>query len=266
MSEHHQFLCPRDMHLPPPDWRALEARLLEGGYVLEPRGDRIPYRALLNLGFGLAGLNEGSYQHRDGLRTTGDVIAMYVQAGHLPADLPIRHNDTMEEALALLSQRGIVPGDLYLDNEGSDWNSPQYCLGPAARPYLNADTRAAYDADPRHFPLMLLAYDGPAPHVAVGENLSEPSLPGSDKLLESMPPFDSHVDFIGAAYEDPAAQWHCPQDGRDYRILELDWQYSLAMGFRLIRTEGLDDGSARGLAGLMEALAGQPMVCSHRHL
>ncbi len=178
MSEHHQFLCPRDMHLPPPDWRALEARLLEGGYVLEPRGDRIPYRALLNLSFGLAGLNEGSYQHRDGLRTTGDVIAMYVQAGHLPADLPIRHNDTMEEALALLSQRGIVPGDLYLDNEGSDWNSPQYCLGPAARPYLNADTRAAYDADPRYFPLMLLAYDGPAPHVAVGENLSEPSLPG----------------------------------------------------------------------------------------
>ena len=31
MSEHHQFLFPRDMHLPPPDWRALEARLLDGG-------------------------------------------------------------------------------------------------------------------------------------------------------------------------------------------------------------------------------------------
>ena len=33
---------------------------------------------------------------------------------------------------------------------------------------------------------MLLAYDGPEPNVAVGENLSEPSLPGSDQLLESM--------------------------------------------------------------------------------
>ena len=42
MSEHHQFLFPRDLHLPPPDWRALEARLLEGGYVLEPRGQSIP--------------------------------------------------------------------------------------------------------------------------------------------------------------------------------------------------------------------------------
>lgn len=196
MSEHHQFLCPRDMHLPPPDWRALEARLLEGGYVLEPRGDGIPY----------------------------------------------------------------------LYTEDSDWNSPQYWLGPAARPYLTDDTRATYDAHPKHFPLMLLAYDGPEPYVAVGENLSKPSLPGSDDLLEAMPPFDSHVYFIGAAYEDPAAQWHCAENGCDYRILELDWQYSLAMGFRMIRTEGLDEGSARGLAKLIGELAGQPMVCGHRHL
>ena len=165
MSEHHQFLCPRDMHLPPPDWRALETQLLQGGYLLEPRGDGIPYRALLNLSFGLTSLNEGSYQHREGLRTTGDVIAMYVRAGYLPADLPIRHDDTMEEALALLAEHGIVPGDLYLDNEGSDWNSPQYCLGPAARPYLTDDTRVSYDADPKNFPLMLLAYDGPEPNV-----------------------------------------------------------------------------------------------------
>lgn len=266
MSEHHQFLCPRDMHLPPPDWRALETQLLQGGYLLEPRGDGIPYRALLNLSFGLASLNEGSYQHREGLRTTGDVIAMYVRAGYLPADLPIRHDDTMEEALALLAEHGIVPGDLYLDNEGSDWSSPQYCLGPAARPYLTDDTRVSYDADPKNFPLMLLAYDGPEPNVAVGENLSEPSLPGSDQLLESMPPFDSHVDFIGVAYEDPAAQWHCEENGRDYRIFELDWQFSLAMGFRMVRTEWLDQGSAEGLARLIGELTGQPMVCSHRHL
>ncbi|MBD9429519.1 hypothetical protein IB257_06195 [Achromobacter sp. ACM03] len=266
MSEHHQFLCPRDLHLPPPDWQALETKLLEGGYVLEPRGGNIPYRALLNLSFGLATLNEGSYQYQEPLRTTGDVIAMYVRAGYLPADIPIRHNDTMAEALELLASQGITPGELYADNEGSDWNSPQYCLGPAARPYLTPDTQASYDADPRNFPLMLLAYDGSEPRVAVGENLSEPSLPGSDVLLESMPPFDSHVDFIGAAYEDPAAQWHCAENGRDYRILELDWQYSLTMGFRMVRTEWLDDGSARGLARLIERLTGLVMVCSHRHL
>ena len=75
MSEHHQFLFPRDLHLPPPDWRALEARLLEGGYVLEPRGQSIPQRALINLSFGLASLHEGSYQYDEHMRTPGDVIA-----------------------------------------------------------------------------------------------------------------------------------------------------------------------------------------------
>ncbi|MCK0317295.1 hypothetical protein, partial [Salmonella sp. 15E65] len=108
--------------------------------------------------------------YQEPLRTTGDVIAMYVREGYLPADLPIRHNDTMAEALELLASHGITPGELYADNEGSDWNSPQYCLGPAARPYLTLDTQASYDADPKNFPLMLLAYDGPEPHVAVGEN------------------------------------------------------------------------------------------------
>ena len=43
---------------------------------------------------------------------------------------------------------------------------------------------------------MLLAYDGVAPRRG-GENLCEPSLPGSDEPLESLPPFGSHIDFIG---------------------------------------------------------------------
>lgn len=84
-------------------------KLLEGGYVVEPRGDNIPYRALLNLTFDLATLNEGSYQYQEPLRTTGDGIAMYVGAGYLPTDIPIRHNDTMAEALELLASHGITP-------------------------------------------------------------------------------------------------------------------------------------------------------------
>ena len=45
MSEHHQFIFPRDFHLPPPDWKALEAQLLQGGYALPARGEDIPYSA-----------------------------------------------------------------------------------------------------------------------------------------------------------------------------------------------------------------------------
>lgn len=266
MSEHHQFICPRDFHLPPPDWQALQARLLEGGYILEPRGAQIPYRALYNLSFGLADRIPGSFQALDHPATPGQVLAAYVRAGHLPADLPIPHEATVDETLALLARHGITPTPLFNDDEGSDWHSPQYCLGPAARRYLSADLQAFYDADPRNLPLMLLAYHGDAPTVAVGENLSPPCLPGDSEPLLSMPPLDSHVDFIGMAYEDPAAQWHCPATGRGYRILELDWQYSLAMGYRMVRLEGLDETSAQGLASLIQSLTGQAMVCSHRHL
>lgn len=202
MSEHHQFIFPRDFHLSAPDWPALETRLLEGGYVLAAQDDSIPYSALRNDSF---------------------------------------------------------------DEDDASWHSTQYCLGPAARPYLSAEIKQDYDVDPRHFPLMLLAYDGPHPRVMVGENLCEPGVPGSDEPASPMPS-ESPVDFIGQAYENPAAQWHCEQSGRSYRILELDWHYSLAMGFRMVRCEGLDRESAQGLARLIGELAGQVMACSHRHL
>ncbi|AVJ28548.1 hypothetical protein [Achromobacter spanius] len=202
MSEHHQFIFPRDFHLPPPDWPALEAQLLEGGYVLPAQGDTIPYRVT----------------HDDGFYT-----------------------------------------------HDASWHSVHYCLGPAARPYLSDIVREHYDADPRHFPIMLLAFDGPNPCVMVGENLSAPSMPGSNEPATPMPA-ESHIDYIGQAYENPAAQWHCEQSGRSYRILELDWHYTFAMGFRMVQCEGLDRESAEGLAGLIGELTGQVMGCSHRHL
>lgn len=202
MSEHHQFIFPRDVHLPPPNWPALEAQLLEGSYVLPAQGDNIPYRATNNNSF---------------------------------------------------------------DADDASWHSVHYCLGPSARPYLSDLVREDYDADPKNFPIMLLAFDGPNPRVMVGENLSAPSVPGSNEPATPMPA-DSHIDYIGEAYENPAVQWHCEQSGRSYRILELDWHYTFAMGFRMVQCEGLDRESAEGLAGLIGELTGQVMGCSHRHL
>lgn len=266
MSEHHQFFFPLQPHLPPPDWQALEARLRQGNYVLEPRGAGIPRAALVDFSLLLARGLQQPYQYREGMRTAGDVIDLYRQAGYLPASVPVRHDDTLEETHALLAAHGIEADRELVDDESSDWHSPRYCLGPAARHALCPLLREQYDADPQSLELMLLAYDEPNPRVAVGENLEAPSVPGSDEPLEDMPPFGSHIDFIGAAYEDPAVQWRNPRDGRDYRILDLDWHYSFAMGFRLIRARGLDPDSAEGLAAVLSGLVGQPMGCSHRHL
>lgn len=266
MSEHHQFFFPTQPHLPPPDWAALDARLRQDGYVLEPRGSGIPRAALIDLSLMLARPLQGIYQYRDGMRTSGDVLDLYRQAGHLPPDVPVRHDTTLQETLALLASNGIAPDPVFAGDKDSAWRSPAYCLGPAAREHLSPEVRQQYDADPQSLDLTLLAYDGPQPCVAVGENLEVPCVPGSDEPLDELAPFGSHIDFIGAAYDDPAVQWRNPQDGRGYRILDLDWHYSFAFGFRMIRAQGLDRDSAEGLAAVFSGLIGQPMGCSHRHL
>ncbi|WP_249292954.1 hypothetical protein, partial [Achromobacter ruhlandii] len=235
MSEHHQFIFPRYPHLPPPDWPALQARLLAEGYLLEPRGDRVPREALDTLSHGLARLKEGSFQYREGLRTTGDVIALYQSAGHLPSDIPVRHGDTLEETLALLAAHGVAP-DAAFDDERSSWRGPYFCLGPAARALLNPAQRAHYDADPAGFSVVMLAYEGPEPYVGVGENLEVPSLPGSDEPLEALPPFGSHVDFIGVAYEDPAVRWRNPADGPDHHPSDLRLHSTLTLAGRHLPT------------------------------
>ena len=109
MSEHHQFLFPRDLHLPPPDcdcWKAAA--------VLEPRGQSIPQRALINLSFGLASLHEGSYQYDEHMRTPGDVIAPCARrlsaSGH--SHSPQRHHGRNRGAAG----HGVTLGDLYADD------------------------------------------------------------------------------------------------------------------------------------------------------
>ena len=134
MSEHHQFCfratCRRR------DWRALEARLLEGGYVLEPRGPEHSQRALINLSFGLPACTK-AHTNTTNMRTPGDVIALYARAGYLPPDIPIRHNDTLEETVALLASHGVTLGDLYADDEGQ--RLAPVLPGTGGREYLSAD-------------------------------------------------------------------------------------------------------------------------------
>lgn len=141
-----------------------------------------------------------------------------------------------------------------------------YRPGPATLALLSADSTADYENDPQMFSIDLEASDGPNPVVNVGENLEPPCVPGSDEPLEEMAPFGSHVDFIGAAWEDPAVQWIDPRSGRSYYILDLDWQYSMALGFRMLRLKGFDQDSTLRLAQAVSELVGQPMGASHLHL
>lgn len=266
MSEHHQFLFPRYPHLPAPDWKRLESQLLDAGIVLPPFGRSVPLRALVNLSLTLARTLDCPYRYDDAMRSPAEVLALYEGCGGLPADARAEPDFSIAQTLELLTRHGVEPDRTFLEDEGSTWHSPHYRLGPGAREFLSAHAAQTYDIEPQQFGLMLLAYDAPNPAVKVGENLEVPSFPETGEPVSDMAPFDDHVDFIGAAFEDPGVQWHCPSNGKAYRIFDLDWHFSLALGFRMIRTEWLDEESARMLADAVGKIVDAPMACSHRHL
>jgi len=266
MSEHHQFLFPRYPHLPPPDWQQLEARLLETGMVLPPFGRNVPMPALVDLSLTLARTLDCTYRFEDTMRSPAEVLALYEGCPALPAGLKAAPDFSIAQTLELLTGHGIELDCTLQNDEGSSWRSPHYLIGPAARAFMSPHIAQTYDTDPQQFGLMLLAYDGPNPAVHVGENLEVPSLPETGEPLPDLPPYGDHVDFIGAAFEDPDVQWHCPATGKAYHIFDLDWHFSLGLGFRSIRTAWLDEESARKMADAVGKMIDAPMACSHRHL
>jgi hypothetical protein len=168
----------------------------------------------------------------------------------------------MAETVALLAEHGIVIKDPY-EEKAVTWSSPMYSFGPATLALLSADCMSEYKRERHRFSLCLEACDGVNPMVRVGENLEIPRVPGSKEPLKEMHPFGSHVDFLSASWEDPAVQWQDERSGRSYRILELDWQYSMALGFRMVRLKGFDQDSTLRLASVVAELAGEPMGASH---
>lgn len=263
MSDHHQFIYPRYPHLPAPDWQSLYVHLSEAGFILPTRGAQVPMTALLDLSFRLARVPGRIYQFDNRMRTAADVLALYVRAGYLPADLPITPLMNVEEAVALLLTQNI---ELCSDDslEHSTWHSAEHCFGPAAVACFSPDIHAEHNMEPQAFGMCLLTYD--KPYVPIGENFCSPSVPGSDEPLEILPPFGSSLDFIDAAYRDPAVQWVNPLDGRAYYPLDLDWQFSFGFGTRMIRVHGLDMHSTEALAAQIGKLIDQSMACHHRHL
>ncbi|MDR9836081.1 hypothetical protein [Herbaspirillum huttiense] len=262
MSLHEDYIFPLQAHLAQPDWPALEQALLAQGFIIPPRGEDVPGPALQDLLHLLCRALDCGFQWKENIRTTGDVLRCYVESADLPADFPTPDDLTMAETLALLARHGIVIKDPY-ENKAVTWSSPMYSLGPATLALLSANCMSDYERYRDQFSLSLEACDGPNPMVHVGENLEIPRVPGSDELLKELPPFGSHVDFLGASWEDPAVQWHDERSGRSYRILELDWQYSMALGFRMVRLKGFDRDSTLRLAAAVAELAGEPMGASH---
>ncbi|GHH59241.1 hypothetical protein [[Pseudomonas] boreopolis] len=265
MSEHHYFIFPKYPHLSPPNWRELERRLLEEEIILPSVGSQVLGTALRDLSLCLAQLPGSHYIYDPMARTTGDVIASYIAAGCLPPDVPIRHDQSVSEAVAMLRKHGVDLEDgwrLYLDASDSTWCSDQYRPGPGYARILGDDS---LEMQRESMSLVLLEFDSGGPFVSVGEGMCAPSIPGSELELEELPPYGNYVDFIGAAYEDLETQWVSP-DGRSYYIMDLDWHWCLGIGHRMIRLSDFDYRDLEELTERIAELTGQPMSCCHRWL
>jgi len=268
MSEHDYFIYPRQPHLPPPDWRALEKRLLHEGYIVpssQVETDTIPYTVLFRLYRKLLLDSEVAV----GERSINDLLQRMQAANMLPAGMVLPAQPTGELLAEVLRPHGIdlQPSD-YMPH-GADHASPIYHLGPATEAYLAAAEAVSapryYRPDHLDPTLELLEYQR-QPLIPVGENLAEPRLPGHDAPIQNYGSYESHIELIGAAWEDPGMLWHSPENQQEYRILDLDWQYSFGLGYRLIRLGSVSPDWLPALTILVSELTDTPMQWHHRHL
>lgn len=103
------------------------------------------------------------------------------------------------------------------------------------------------------------------PHVVVGENTVAPSVPGSDEPLEWLEPYGSHIDFIGAVYQDIETIWADPTDGREYFAMDLNWHEGFGIGWHFMKLEDGGDFDRERVAQVIGDIAGQPMLFTHCH-
>ncbi|PWF24913.1 hypothetical protein [Corticimicrobacter populi] len=268
MSEHDYFIYPRQPHLPPPDWRALEKRLLHEGYIVPNslvETDTIPYTTLFKLYRQLLLDSEVAV----GERSIKDLLQRMQAANMLPAGMVLPAQPTGELLADVLRPHGIdlQPGD-YMPH-GADHASPIYYLGPATEARLaTAETASGteYFRPSHHTPMLeLLEYHRKA-YVPIGENLEEPRLPDHEIPIQNYAPFENHIDLIQAAWEDPALLWRSPENGQDYRILDLDWEHTFGLGYRMVRLSSISSDLLPELTALVSEVTGVPMQWHHCHL
>lgn len=261
MSLHELYVFPRHFHGARPDWAALERRLLNEAILLPPVGDNIPRQDIYGLVHRLSPTGFLPLHEAGRVGSIGELIELYKNEGALPGTVAITADMGVADILATLRAHDVSMDERWL-NDGR-----RHRLGPGARE-LFASARH-WEENHREFAITLQQFDD-MPTVTAGENLQPPLSPSTGEPLDELAPFGSHLDFIGAVYEDPTATWTDPLTGLPHYILDLDWGRSLGMGYRAVRLEyGLGSGDEVFYARFTERLSqwiGEPMVMAYLHL
>ena len=238
--------------------------MIEHGLIAPATVDAIPFVALQDLRFALLEAGTGApHRWNEGWRTPHDVVSGFVCQGVLADGVSIEPSSSIEDAVHSLREQGIPLGDGWRLPEAREatWASQRYCAGPGMAAFFFGREENVGSS----LAVSLLEFDD-EPLVVVGGGTTAPFLPGTeDKPLDELPPYDTFMDFIGAAYEDLDTVWHNPDDGHEYRVMELDWSKGFGIARRALMLEGVEI-NYEGLAEEIGKLVGAPMIDVHKHL
>jgi len=254
MGDTYMTLFPADPRQSKPDWPDLRARLLERGFILEPRGSAIPLYSLWDLWDGIMeDRAQGRRFRPNGMRSLESLLGGLKNLDLVPMTFQLDCSAfTIIEFTAALQERGWLsakfvfasdelfsPGPLYIDLSGP---------GPDERA-VNFDTHLCFEDF------------GDDIKVICGEGLfAPPAIPGTDRVVEEW------QDLMDRWTRDPNQQWIDPETRRGYGILDLDWDDTLAAGRCWLQIHApwtLDGNQA---AELLTELAGQPFRFAYCHI
>jgi hypothetical protein len=235
-----------------PDWPRLRKELLQCGFILEPRGANVPAETVVSLWESVAtatGLRKSDTTQAASL---DDLVASLVSAGR-PIDRWAVDTAqlTISEFLDALRSSGTLPADFVFTKHESYLPGPLFetmCDVPHARYGWND----AY-LYPQDF--------GDQVGIEVGENmLIPPGIPNTDRVVEE---WDA---FFDRWLNDSSQFWTDPETGRQYGILDLDWENSFSAGKFMLSVFSPGYLNGDRVASLVGELVGQSFRYSYQHI
>jgi hypothetical protein len=209
------YIFPADPGRPLPDWSALRGDLLERAFMIEARGDNVPFRTLCDLWNRIVATRDEGRRAGPARMHNLSALLNGLIALKLVPDLAIdcaRLNIT--EFIAALREIEVVTPDF-----GDDIPVP-YRPGPLYLQFSD-DAEGDLSASAR----IVITYEdyGGAIRVRCDDNLfAPPGIPGTDRVVPSWRSFRDR--WVG----NPSETWLDPETGRCYGLLDLDWDDTLA--------------------------------------
>lgn len=254
MSDNWMHFFPADPLQAKPDWTRLREELLKCGFILEPRGTNIPAETICTLWQYIVEAT-GVVQPEPLLLPMAnlDQLAARLSLAELSIDRWALDTArlTIPEFLDAMRASGALPADFVFAEREC------YLPGPLFEGFCDAPHSRYRWTD--HY---LYTQDfGDKIGIEVGGDMAiPPGIPGTERVVEEW------GEFLERWIDDPSERWTDPETGREYGLLDLDWENSLAAGKFIVSVFSPGYLNGDRTAALLGELTGQRFQYSRQHI